>query len=75
MPTPISPAYGAATSCTSGKRRRRPPDRTAGTLREPLLLCTVAELSHAEALEITAKTVETPVRRARAALSGRTAES
>lgn len=46
--------------------------RLPTALREPLLLCTVDELSHAEAaeaLDITAKAVETRVRRARAALS------
>lgn len=52
--------------------------RLPAALREPLLLCTVDELSHAEAgeaLGITAKAVETRVRRARAALLGRRAES
>ena len=46
--------------------------RLPAALREPLLLCTVDELSHAEAAEalgITAKAVETRVRRARAALA------
>jgi RNA polymerase sigma-70 factor (ECF subfamily) len=41
-------------------------------LREPLLLCGVDDLSHAEAAEalgITAKAVELRIRRARAALA------
>lgn len=52
--------------------------RLPAGLREPLLLCTVDELSHAEAgeaLGITAKAVETRIRRARTALSERTKES
>ncbi|MEH3123583.1 MAG: RNA polymerase sigma factor [Sphingomonas phyllosphaerae] len=52
--------------------------RLPAGLREPLLLCTVDELSHAEAgeaLGITAKAVETRIRRARAALSARSTVS
>ncbi|MFK3890406.1 RNA polymerase sigma factor [Sphingomonas sp. NPDC079357] len=52
--------------------------RLPAALREPLLLCTVDELSHVEAgeaLGITAKAVETRIRRARAALSGQSATS
>jgi RNA polymerase sigma-70 factor (ECF subfamily) len=49
--------------------------RLPAPLREPLLLCTIHELSQAEAaqaLGISAKAVETRIRRARAALAAAT---